>query len=202
MGCSGTQTEEEHKCREVERLMTREETKQILDIIMRAYPRMRVVETKEDVDLWHECLDDLEYPKARTATINIVKRTKDFPPDIATIREEYDSITKEQRSRDIAVRDTYRNLSSIYTDSGTIDKYLPIFRKRCNNDPSAAAKLKTALQRFAETEYQWLPNLGQAIMCIDIERQTIPDEMMEIVQKYKSEPLPDEILRNYSKMEV
>ena len=72
--------------------MTRDETKKILDIVMRAYPRMRVVETKEDVDLWFECLNDLDYAKAREATINLVKTAKDFPPDIATIREEYERL--------------------------------------------------------------------------------------------------------------
>lgn len=75
--------------------MTRDETKSILDIIMRAYPRMKIVETKEDVDLWHECLNDLEYDKAREATINLVKTAKDFPPDIASIRCEYDKLMEE-----------------------------------------------------------------------------------------------------------
>ncbi len=86
--------------------MTRDETKSILDVIMRAYPRMRIVETKEDVDLWYECLGDLHYETARVATINLVKTAKDFPPDIATIREEYGNL-KEQESTNKGQIKTY-----------------------------------------------------------------------------------------------
>ena len=181
--------------------MTRDETKSVLDVIMRAYPRMKIVETREDVDLWYECLEDLEYSRARKATINLVKQTKDFPPDIATIREEYDRLLEECSAQDRAVRDAYRNITNVYTDSGKLDQYLPIFRERCGNDPAVASRLRNALERFSDTKYQWLPNLGQAIMCIDIDAQTIPDEMMELVQEYKSMPLPDKELRKWSKMQ-
>ena len=100
--------------------MTREETKRILDIIIRAYPRMKIVETKEDVDLWHECLNDLEYGTARQAAINLVKQTKDFPPDIAAVRSEYDSIISSEKKRIGAIRDQYRNAKSDYP--GTIEE--------------------------------------------------------------------------------
>lgn len=171
--------------------MTRDETKSILDIIIRAYPRMKIVETKEDVDLWNECLSDLVFDNARKAAISLVKQTKDFPPDIATIREEYGKLIEEVNAKDRAVRDLYRNITRVYTGADSLDKYLSIFRERCGNDPAVAVRLRNALERFADTKYQWLPNLGQAIECIDIDTQTIPDEMMELVQEYKAEPLPD-----------
>lgn len=110
--------------------MTRDETKKILDIVMRAYPRMRIVETKEDVDLWYECLEDLDYPKARNATINIVKTAKDFPPDIATIREEYDSLAKAEKSQYYAIKSEFERCRNYYPGSGTIDNGWAEFQER------------------------------------------------------------------------
>lgn len=98
--------------------MTREETKSVLSIIMRAYPRFKIVDTKEDVDLWHECLEDLEYARARTAAINIVKRTKDFPPDIATIREEYDRLLAEEKHEQGEIKRFYEQARSYYPGCG------------------------------------------------------------------------------------
>ena len=132
--------------------MTREETKQILDIIIRAYPRMKIVETKEDVDLWHECLSDLEYDLARKASINLVKETKDFPPDIATIREEYANIIAAEKKRIGAIRDQYRNAKSYYP--GTIeegyawDEWL----SRAKDDKTAMLFCSTVVQYVRECE--------------------------------------------------
>lgn len=132
--------------------MTREETKQILDIIIRAYPRMRIVETKEDVDLWHECLSDLEYDLARKASINLVKETKDFPPDIATIREEYANIIAAEKKRIGAIRDQYRNAKSYYP--GTIeegyawDEWL----SRAKDEKTAMLFCSTVVQYVRECE--------------------------------------------------
>lgn len=132
--------------------MTREETKQILDIIIRAYPRMKIVETKEDVDLWHECLSDLEYDLARKASINLVKETKDFPPDIATIREEYANIIAAEKKRIGAIRDQYRNAKSYYP--GTIeegyawDEWL----SRAKDEKTAMLFCSTVVQYVRECE--------------------------------------------------
>ena len=132
--------------------MTREETKQILDIIIRAYPRMKIVETKEDVDLWHECLSDLEYDLARKASINLVKEAKDFPPDIATIREEYANIIAAEKKRIGAIRDQYRNAKSYYP--GTIeegyawDEWL----SRAKDEKTAMLFCSTVVQYVRECE--------------------------------------------------
>lgn len=132
--------------------MTREETKRILDIIIRAYPRMKIVETKEDVDLWHECLSDLEYDLARKASINLVKETKDFPPDIATIREEYANIIAAEKKRIGSIRDQYRNAKSYYP--GTIeegyawDEWL----SRAKDEKTAMLFCSTVVQYVRECE--------------------------------------------------
>lgn len=132
--------------------MTREETKRILDIIIRAYPRMKIVETKEDVDLWHECLSDLVFDNARKAAISLVKQTKDFPPDIATIREEYANIIAAEKKRIGAIRDQYRNAKSYYP--GTIeegyawDEWL----SRAKDEKTAMLFCSTVVQYVRECE--------------------------------------------------
>lgn len=101
--------------------MNRDETKKIIEIITRAYPRMKIVETKEDVDLWHECLEDLEYSRARKAVINLVKVTKDFPPDIAAVREEYNKILAEDNNELAEIRRFYIQTRNYYPCCGEYD---------------------------------------------------------------------------------
>lgn len=171
--------------------MTINEFAKIIGLIRGAFPHMDRFKDDDVKDVWYECLSDLDFDIARMATLNTIKAAKDFPPDIATIREEYGKLIEEVNAKDRAVRDLYRNITRVYTGADSLDKYLSIFRERCGNDPAVAVRLRNALERFADTKYQWLPNLGQAIECIDIDTQTIPDEMMELVQEYKAEPLPD-----------
>ncbi len=117
--------------------MKREETKTILSIIMRAYPRFRIVETKEDVDLWHECLEDLEYTRARQSAISLVKQTKDFPPDIATIREEYERLLGIEKKEVGEIRRFYEQARSYYPDCGDAGYGWIDFRERAKTKEDA-----------------------------------------------------------------
>lgn len=180
--------------------MTINEFGKIISLIRGAFPHMDRFKDDDVKDVWYECLEDLQFDIARKATLNTIKRAKDFPPDIATIREEYDRLLEECSAQDRAVRDAYRSITNVYTGIEKLDQYLTVFRERCGNDPAVAIRLRTALERFSDTKYQWLPNLGQAIMCIDIDTQTIPDEMMKLVQEYKNQMLPDDVIRKWSKM--
>lgn len=182
--------------------MTREETKSILNIIIRAYPRMKIVETKEDVDLWHECLEDLEYQMARKAAINLVKETKDFPPDIATIREEYKRLYDEYKKADAAIVTHYDQMRSTYGGDGEIREYLELFRERCGNTVEGADRLHKAMDAFVNScTYTYTPYLDDAIRCIDIQTHTIPMEIMELMQENKRKSrLPEEVIRKHSKM--
>ena len=117
--------------------MKREETKDLLSIIMRAYPRFKIVETKEDVDLWQECLEDLEYPRARKAAINIVKQTKDFPPDIATIREEYDRLLGIDKHELGEIRRFYEQARSFYPGCGEVGYGWIDFKERAKTKEDA-----------------------------------------------------------------
>ena len=117
--------------------MNREETKRIIEIITRAYPRMKIVETKEDVDLWHECLEDLEYSRARKAVINLVKVTKDFPPDIAAVREEYNKILEEDNHELAAIRRLFLQTRNYYPCCGEYDYGWKEFSERAKTKEEA-----------------------------------------------------------------
>lgn len=130
--------------------MNREETKDILNIILRAYPRMKVVETKEDVDLWHECLEDLEYQKARKATIDIVKKTMDFPPDIATIREEYKVVDAAERHGRAEINRFYEQARSYYPGSGEPGYGKAEFLDRAKT-PEQAERLYNAIVKYVNS---------------------------------------------------
>ena len=179
--------------------MTEKEWMQLARKLKGVYQREeKFLPDVETVNAWYEFLNDLDYTGAVKAVDRYIRKEK-FAPTVADIREEYDAAIEEVNARDRAVRDLYRNITRVYTGADSLDKYLPIFRERCGNDPAVAVRLRNALERFADTKYQWLPNLGQAIECIDIDTQTIPDEMMEIVQEYKAEPLHD--VKKWSKMQ-
>ena len=188
--------------------MKKSETTMIVAKLMTVYPSFKFgvnpltgeeASLLEVVNIWHDLIGDMEYAGAEKAVNTCINKCK-FVPSVAEIREEYTTAIEEINAKDRAVRDAYRNITNVYTDSGKLDHYLPVFRERCGNDPAVASRLRNALERFSDTKYQWLPNLGQAIMCIDIDAQTIPDEMMELVQEYKNQMLPDDVMRKWSKM--
>ena len=117
--------------------MNRDETKRIIEIITRAYPRMKIVETKEDVDLWHECLEDLDYKMARQAAINLVKQIKGFPPDIATLREEYERLYAIEKHELGEIRRFYEQARSYYPNCGEVGYGWKEFWERANTRTEA-----------------------------------------------------------------
>lgn len=132
--------------------MTREETKQILDIIIRAYPRMRIVETKEDVDLWFECLEDLKYETARKATINLVKTAKDFPPDIATIRSEYDELISAEKREQVAIKTNYDYARGSYPQRIEAGYAWEEWKARAKDGSTAEIFRQVIMQYISESE--------------------------------------------------
>lgn len=132
--------------------MTRDETKNILDIVMRAYPRMRIVETKEDVDLWFECLEDLKYETARKATINLVKSAKDFPPDIATIRYEYDKLIADEKKEQGAIKTNYDYARGSYPQSIEAGYAWEEWKARAKDGEMASLFYKVIMQYVSECD--------------------------------------------------
>ena len=94
--------------------MTAAEFVKIIGLIGGAYPHIDRFKDDDVKDVWFECLSDLEYGMARTATINVIKSTKDFPPDIAKIREEYDYLKEQEKSEHGKIKTYYDSACGSY----------------------------------------------------------------------------------------
>lgn len=119
--------------------MNAQEFMKIIGLIRGAYPHIDRFQDNDVKDVWYECLQDLEYCRARTATLNVIKKAKDFPPDIATIREEYDSLAKAEKSQYYAIKSEFERCRNYYPCSGSIDNGWPEFQERLK-------KAKTGMQ--------------------------------------------------------
>ena len=69
--------------------MTREETKDILDVVFNAYPafkKTKIDELKKLVDLWAAALTDTSYKEAYDNLVHFIKNdTKGFAPPVACL---------------------------------------------------------------------------------------------------------------------
>ena len=126
--------------------MTREEVKQIVLMIVKAFPRFTIVQDKEGMDLWHECLSDIPYEDARACTIECIK-TKEFPPTIAEIRNAYGEKEDERKKIRSLIRQEYDAIRSYYPSCGEINNGWAEFQERCR-DAESARKLRNALYGY------------------------------------------------------
>lgn len=98
--------------------MTASEFTKIIGLIKGAFPHIDRFKDDDVKDVWYECLEDLDYDKARVATLNAIKSAKDFPPDIATIREEYSKIVESEKHELGEIKRFYEQARSYYPGSG------------------------------------------------------------------------------------
>ena len=132
--------------------MTAIEFAKIIGLIRGAFPHMDRFKDDDVKDVWYECLSDLDFDIARKATLNTIKAAKDFPPDIATIREEYANIIAAEKKRIGAIRDQYRNAKSYYP--GTIDEGYAWeeWLSRAKDEKTASLFCSTVVQYVRECE--------------------------------------------------
>lgn len=100
--------------------MTAPEFMKIIGLIRGAFPHIDRFQDNDVKDVWYECLEDLEYGRARKATINSIKTTKDFPPDIATIRKEYYRLLDEENKELGEIKKFYGQARNFYPDCGDL----------------------------------------------------------------------------------
>lgn len=112
--------------------MNASEFTKIIGLIRGAFPHMDRFKDDDVKEVWFECLEDLEYGKARTATLNSIKKAKDFPPDIATIREEYFLLCEEERKEIGDIRRFYEQARSYYPNCGEVGYGWKEFWERAN----------------------------------------------------------------------
>ena len=126
--------------------MTRDETKKLVYLITKAFPRFTIVEDKEGMDLWHECLSDMEYDDARKCVIESVK-SNEFPPTIAEIRKLYDVLIADKRKVQAEINRYYEQARSYYPGSGEYGNGRAEFFGRANT-PEQAERLYNAIVRY------------------------------------------------------
>jgi hypothetical protein len=93
--------------------MTIENTVSLIEMIAAAYPRFEVLKSEETITVWHECLEDLDYDKAKIATKNVIK-VSEYPPTIAEIRNNYEEIAKEEKKLRDTCNYNYKLCRGIY----------------------------------------------------------------------------------------
>ena len=117
--------------------MTISEFGTIIGLIKGAFPHMDRFKDDDVKDVWFECLEDLEYKKARKATLNAIKEAKDFPPDIATIREKYGLLDAEEKHEIGEIRRFYEQARSYYPGCGDVGYGWIDFRERAKTKEDA-----------------------------------------------------------------
>lgn len=132
--------------------MKAEEFIKIICLIQGAYPHIDRFRDDDVKDVWYECLNDLEYDTARKATLNVIKVTKDFPPDIATIRSEYDELIAAERRMQGAIKTNYDNARISYPQNIPIGYAWEEWRSRAKDDKGAEIFRQVISQYVRECE--------------------------------------------------
>jgi hypothetical protein len=109
----------------------------IIELIRGAFPHMDRFKDDDVKEVWFECLEDLEYDRARRATLNTIKTAKDFPPDIATIREEYDRLLGIEKHELGEIRRFYEQARSFYPGCGEVGYGWIDFKERAKTKEEA-----------------------------------------------------------------
>lgn len=93
--------------------MNRDEFVDIMGAMVEMYPGRFERLGDLAMEMWFECLSDLDYKKTREAVKNHVKLNK-FPPTVADIREHYGLLVGKSKSDAIALRDVFNEMRNYY----------------------------------------------------------------------------------------
>lgn len=132
--------------------MTAEEFIAIIGLIQGAYPSFNRFRDDDVKDVWYECLNDLEYANARKAALNAIKTTKDFPPDIATIREEYGRLVEIENHELGEIKRFFQQTRAYYPGSGELWNGFDVWQKRAKNARDAETFYKVVTQYVNECD--------------------------------------------------
>ena len=138
--------------------MNGSEFAKIVDIIRGAFPHMDRFKDDDVKDVWFECLEDLEYGKARTATLNAIKSAREFPPSIADIRAEYEVLEEAERKIRGEIKNSYDNIKSYYPGSGGANYGWAEFQERAKTPEDARALSQMIFQFVRQCENEKCDN--------------------------------------------
>lgn len=115
--------------------MDRKEFVEIMGAMVEMYPGRFEKLGNLAMEMWFECLSDLEYGIARQAIVNHAKSSK-FPPTVADIREQYRFIREEVHKKAVAIENVFLNMMNFYP-SGSDDKdAFGVFYSKLENSES------------------------------------------------------------------
>jgi hypothetical protein len=146
--------------------MTAVEFTKIIGLIRGAFPRMDRFGDADVKDVWFECMEDLEYDRARKATLNTIKVAKDFPPDIATIREEYARLLKIENEEEAEIRKYYDYARAYYPGSGEPGNGWKEFRERVKTVEEADRLQRRIIAYVSYMEQNTSENVMPFVECI------------------------------------
>ena len=148
--------------------MTRDETKKLVFIITKAFPRFTIVSDKDGMDLWHECLCDMEYEDARKCVIESIKKSE-FPPTIAEIRKSYEEVVAAKKKVTAEINRFYEQSRSYYPGSGEYGNGRAEFFERAQT-PEQAERLYNAMVRYVNGCTDSTMDFVECIKTIGVER--------------------------------
>lgn len=146
--------------------MDRDQTKQIIKIIQKAYPRFNIVDDSFGVDVWHKSLEDLDYRKTEEAAYNCLKGNE-FPPSIAEIRKAYNLIISVEKKDHAEIERCYEQARSYYPSSGKQGYGKEEFFSRAGN-ADGARKLYNAIVRYVNGCTDWVMDFVECIRTVKV----------------------------------
>ena len=144
--------------------MTREDAKRIVSIIAKAFPRFTIVEDKEGMDIWAECLADIEYEDARKCVIDSIK-CAEFPPTIAEIRKRHDELMAERKRTAGDILRYYEMTRTYYPGSGEPGYGKAEFLERAKT-PEQAARLYATIVKYVNSCTDWVMDFAECIRTV------------------------------------
>lgn len=130
--------------------MTASEFTKIIGLIKGAFPHIDRFKDDDVKDVWYECLSDLDFDIARLATINTIKSAKDFPPDIAKIREEYEYLDYARRKSMAEVKEYYNRSRNSYPTDVPYDYGWEEWKSRASDGQQARVFHEVIMQYLNE----------------------------------------------------
>ena len=156
--------------------MEREDTKKILDILIRAYPNHTFIEDDADFDLWVEIFEDMDFTLARQATITVIRNNKGYPPGFGDIREIYNDLEEEKRKIRNEIRTSYEGIKSYYPGSGEANYGWGEFKARAKTPDQARAlsqMIFSFVRKLEEERADKVPDFAEVIRTVRREGETI-----------------------------
>lgn len=94
--------------------MNKTELNNILDGLRSMYGNDKFPKLTEfAMDMWFESMKDLDYKQTKVAIANYIKVGK-FPPTVADIREHYQLIDKQEKSKGIELAKVFKEMRDYY----------------------------------------------------------------------------------------